>query len=130
MPINLILGFSVATLGFQVTLLLSNNFNPVSWQKCTFSLSLLLLVASVSFGISVVINRLRDFRATQQPLEKKKNSRQRKILSSTEFSTGNWVKSLGLCSGGRLELLVWVSFSLSLVFGLHLALSFYRNIPA
>ena len=64
--INLILGFSVATLGFQVTLLLSNEFNPVSWQKRSFSLSLVLLAAALVFGVWVVINRLRDFRATMK----------------------------------------------------------------
>ena len=62
--INLILGFSVATLAFQVTTLLNEKFNPVSWQKCAFSLSLLLLLISVSLGILCVINRLRDFRTT------------------------------------------------------------------
>ncbi|WP_145927185.1 hypothetical protein [Jeongeupia sp. USM3] len=62
--INLILGLTVATIGFQVTLLLNKGFAPVGWQKCTFSLSLLLLSASFALGIAVVVNRLRDFRAT------------------------------------------------------------------
>jgi hypothetical protein len=64
--INLVLGFSVATLGFQVTLLLGEKFTPTGGQKCAFGLSLLLLVASVAFGIAVVINRLRAFRATMR----------------------------------------------------------------
>lgn len=62
--INLILGFAVATLGFQIALLLNEQFNPISWQKCAFSLSLILLLASLAFGIWSVINRLLDFRAT------------------------------------------------------------------
>lgn len=64
--INLVLGFAIATLGFQVTLLLSKEFVLVSWQKCVFSLSLLLISASVLFGVTVVVNRLRDFRATKE----------------------------------------------------------------
>lgn len=64
--INLILGFAVATLGFQVTLLLNDKFIPVDWQKCAFSLSLLLLGMSIVLGIAVIINRLRDFRATMR----------------------------------------------------------------
>lgn len=64
--INLVLGFSVATLGFQVTLLLRDTFTPIAWQKCAFSLSLLFLAASVAFGIAIVINRLRAFRATMR----------------------------------------------------------------
>lgn len=62
--VNLVLGFAVAALGFQVTTLLNEKFIPISWQKSVFFLSLLLLLASVGFGIFCVINRLRDFRAT------------------------------------------------------------------
>ena len=62
--INLVLAFSVATLGFQVSLLLGDKFAPISWQKCAFSLSMLLLLASIGIGIWCVVNRLRDFRAT------------------------------------------------------------------
>src|SRR5437879_3380280 len=64
--VNLILTFSVATLGFQATLLLGDQFKPVSWQKCIFSLSLVLLLSSIGLGIWCVINRLRDFRATMK----------------------------------------------------------------
>lgn len=60
--VNLILSFSVATLGFQVAILQNDNFVPVSLQKCAFSLSLLLVILSVVFGILCVINRLYDFR--------------------------------------------------------------------
>lgn len=69
--INLILSFSVAILGFQVTLLLNEKFNPASWQKCAFSFSLFLLVGSIIFGVLVVINRLRDFRATTKAAQKR-----------------------------------------------------------
>jgi hypothetical protein len=62
--VNLVLGFSVAALAFQVTTLLNEKFNPVSWQKCAFSISLLALLASAGLGIWCVVNRLRDFRAT------------------------------------------------------------------
>lgn len=71
--VNLILGFAVAALGFQVTLLLNDKFAPVSWQKCAFSLSLLLLAASVILGIAVVVNRLRDFRATMNAARAREN---------------------------------------------------------
>jgi len=69
--VNLTLGFAVATLAFQVTLLLDEKFLPVSWQKCGFSLSIILLLASVALGIWCVINRLRDFRATMQVARKR-----------------------------------------------------------
>jgi hypothetical protein len=69
--INLILAFSVATLGFQVTLLLNERFMPISWQKGVFSLSLILLSSSVALGVWVVINRLRDFRVTTKAARKR-----------------------------------------------------------
>lgn len=63
--INLILGLSTAGLGFEISLLLKNEFNPISWQKPFFLISLLLFLFSICFGILCVINRLRDFRATK-----------------------------------------------------------------
>ncbi len=62
--VNLILGLAVGGLGFQVALLLNEKFNPISWQKLAFSISLILLVLSITLGIWCVINRLRDFRTT------------------------------------------------------------------
>lgn len=64
--VNLVLSLAVATLGFQVSLLLGEDFKPESWQKCAFGLSLLLLSASIVFAVAVVVNRLRDFRATKE----------------------------------------------------------------
>lgn len=73
--INLILGLAVASLGFEVTLLLNSKIDfDACWHKSDFlcvvtffsasCLSILALVASIAFGIWAVINRLRDFRAT------------------------------------------------------------------
>ena len=62
--VNLILGLAVAALGFQVSLLLNDKFNPIAWQKCAFFVSMFLLVLSIALGIWCVVNRLRDFRAT------------------------------------------------------------------
>src|SRR5438445_4474976 len=71
--VNLFLGFAVATIGFQITLLLDSQFAPVSWQKCAFSLSLLLLAVSIVFGIAVVINRLGDFLTTMNAAREREN---------------------------------------------------------
>lgn len=62
--INLILTFSVAALGFGVTLALNDGFEPEEGGLAILALSLLLLLASGAFGIWGTINRLRDFRAT------------------------------------------------------------------
>lgn len=62
--INLILTFSVAAIGFAVSLRLNENFKPTSCQTYAFFLSLILLLVSGALGIWCTINRLRDFRAT------------------------------------------------------------------
>lgn len=62
--VNLILALAVSALGFQVTLLLNDEFVPVGWQKCAFGASMLALLSSIGLGIWCVVNRLRDFRAT------------------------------------------------------------------
>ena len=62
--VNLILGLAVAAFGFQVTLLLNEEFHPAGWQKCAFGAAMLTLLLSIGIGIWCVINRLRDFRAT------------------------------------------------------------------
>lgn len=64
--VNLILGLSVAALGFQVTLLLNKDFQPMGCQKCSFGFSILMLLLAIGLGILCVINRLRDFRATTE----------------------------------------------------------------
>lgn len=62
--INLVLTFSVAALGFGVSLLLSDNFKPTICQAYAFFISLFLLLASGALGIWCTINRLWGFRAT------------------------------------------------------------------
>lgn len=80
--INLILGFSVATFGFQITLLLDNKFNPISYQKFVFFISVILIFASLSFGIWAIINRLLDFRATKNAARKKEEKAPEKEIES------------------------------------------------
>lgn len=62
--INLFLTFTVAALGFCMSLLSNDNFTPDSWKICAFYLSIVLFLTSGGFGIWCTINRLRDFRAT------------------------------------------------------------------
>jgi hypothetical protein len=63
--VNLILGLSVAVLGFEISLLLNENFSPGSClQRVSLFFSLVLLAVSIVFGVLVVINRLTDFRLT------------------------------------------------------------------
>lgn len=63
--VNLVLGLAVAALGFQAALLLNKDFSPAGWQKCAYAAAMFLLTMSIVLGVLVVVNRLRDFRATK-----------------------------------------------------------------
>jgi hypothetical protein len=63
--VNLCLTFSTAALGFSLSLLTNNAFNPSGDGKFFFDVSLLSLMISVACGIYCVINRLADFRKTR-----------------------------------------------------------------
>lgn len=64
--INLFLGLSVASLGFQITTLLNRDSDFSCWQKYSAWISLLALLISVKLGILCVLTRLLDFRNTAQ----------------------------------------------------------------
>lgn len=73
--INLILTFSVATLGFQLSFFQKKNFKIefCSFVDLIFLLSLFCLVLSLGFGVWAVLNRLCDFRLTARIARQKKN---------------------------------------------------------
>src|SRR5207237_2277829 len=62
------LALSVAALGFQVVFVLNASFDPGDpWQRAALVaalLSLLVLFLSVAMGLFLVLNRVRDMRAT------------------------------------------------------------------
>lgn len=119
--VNLVLGFAVASLAFQITILLNEKFNPVSWQKCAFSLSLLALLASVGVGIWCVINRLRDFRATTKVARMRKDEVPEPEVEpvralSRKLGEKTWLLfwwQIGLFGLGILLLVVGISASVS-----------------
>lgn len=63
--VNLCLTFATAALGFALSLLTNNTFDPHGCGKVFFDLSLLSLSTSITCGIWCVINRLSDFRNTR-----------------------------------------------------------------
>ncbi|MDR8394294.1 hypothetical protein NC796_24310 [Aliifodinibius sp. S!AR15-10] len=69
--INLFLGFSIAILGFEFSLLFKNSFSPICFEKFAFSASIFALIASAILGSVCVVNRLIDFRITAQITRKK-----------------------------------------------------------
>lgn len=118
--INLILTFSVAALGFGVSLLLSEEFNPTSCQAYAYFSSLFLLLASGAFGIWCTINRLRDFRATAKICSLKRKDENNSELPDLRELTKKLGKKtwgifwwqIGSFSVGILILVLSVAFSL------------------
>lgn len=71
--LNLILGLSVAAMGFEVSLLLRSDFEKDGWQNWLFAASLLSLLLSTAVGLWCVVNRLHDFRTTTETARKREN---------------------------------------------------------
>lgn len=61
---NLILTFSVGTIGFILTLLGDKEFNPTYCQKIFLTSGLMLTFISLALGFITSFSRLNDFRAT------------------------------------------------------------------
>jgi hypothetical protein len=72
--VNLILTLSVATLGFAMSLLRDEHFNPGGHSRCLFVFATALVLLSIAFGIWCVINRLRDFRTTTKVARMRENN--------------------------------------------------------
>ncbi len=64
--INIILGFSGASLVFAANLLIKDDFQVVGWAGATFLISFFTLLLSMGFGVWCVITHLLDFRVTTQ----------------------------------------------------------------
>lgn len=120
--VNLILGLSVASLGFGVSLLINPEFNPEGLTKCIFLISLLAILASVAFGIWCVINRLRDFRITKDIARgsSEQNKIKEKIGSLRELSTSLGLRTwkifwwqIGMFGAGVLLMVASIAISFS-----------------
>lgn len=64
--VNLILTLATASLGFAITLLKDAKVHPGYCGRWVLFLGVLLLIASVAFGVLCVWNRLKDFEETAQ----------------------------------------------------------------
>lgn len=84
--LNLILTFTVATLGYWFVLLKDKDFTPSPSARCMMLLSLLALGSSAICGLACVVNRLRDSRGTAQRVRSD---------SSREAPTKEYLDGLG-----------------------------------
>lgn len=86
--LNLILGLSVAALGYGLSLLLNDEFRRAGWQNCLFVLSLLSLLLSVLLGLWCVVNRLQDFRTTAEIARKREDEESDQNLRNLSWTLG------------------------------------------
>jgi uncharacterized membrane protein YbhN (UPF0104 family) len=63
---NLILSFATASLGFSLTMVRDDHYQPNGAAKALWIVGVALLAASVALGIWCALNRLADFRGTAQ----------------------------------------------------------------
>jgi hypothetical protein len=70
--LNLILGLSVAALGYELSFL-EKNPSLNCWQIACSLLSLVSLFLSTTLGLICTVNRLRDFRATTDIAKRREN---------------------------------------------------------
>ncbi len=66
---NLVLTFSVGTLGFLFSLLNEENFVPIYCQKIFFTIGLLVISLSILIGLATSFSRLFDFRITLKKIK-------------------------------------------------------------
>ncbi len=71
--LNLVLGLSVAGIGYESSLFIKSELERAGWQNCLLSASLLALVVSVAAGLWCTISRLRDFRVTAEVARQREN---------------------------------------------------------
>lgn len=71
--LNLVLGLSIAGIGYETTLILNRKIECEGWQKYMLAISLLALVISAGVALWCVIARLRNFRLTAEIARKRED---------------------------------------------------------
>lgn len=87
--LNLVLTFTVATLGYWFVLLTNTAFDPSSSAKCAMLASLIGLGASSICGLWCSYNRLKDFRETAKRARKDADRMSKDDLK--QLSQRSWI---------------------------------------
>ncbi len=108
---NLLLTFAVATIGVEFKFLIDLKAPLACWSLFGFAASILLLGVSFALGLSVVINRLRDFRETAHAARAREDGDSIKNAMHSEaakklgdktwcrFTAQIWTFGIGLLAG-------------------------------
>jgi len=76
---NLIIALAIATLGFTIDFVQTENLTLSSVQKFLFWIGCSLVLISISLGIFVAINRLEDFKLTANIARKRETEKRDEI---------------------------------------------------
>jgi len=66
---NLLLTISFGVVGFCISLLIQDNFNPFCYTKYLFTFGLGITFISILLGLGTALNRLLDFRKTVEKIK-------------------------------------------------------------
>ena len=87
--LNLVLSFTIATLGYWFLLLKDTGFTPGSSAKCAMILSLSALSLSAILGFICIITRLVNFRGTAKRAHERVDAPPKEQLDA--LGTATWV---------------------------------------
>lgn len=71
--LNLVLGLTIASIGYETTIILNKEMERADWQNCLLAISLLALVLSVAVALWCIVTRLRNFRITAEIARKRED---------------------------------------------------------
>lgn len=109
--LNLILGLSVAALGYELSFLLNEDVNKNCLQISCSLISLFFLFSSIVLGLCCVVCRLKDFRVTAEVAYKREDGASKLDLQPLRVLT----KALGERTWLLFNLHIW-AFGIGVVF--------------
>ncbi|MCW8827612.1 MAG: hypothetical protein OQK94_01000 [Gammaproteobacteria bacterium] len=115
--LNLVLGLTIAGIGYETTLIFNEEVERAGWQNCLLAISLLALVISAGVALWCVVTRLRNFRLTAEIARKREDGVSDMELQplrtkSSDFGGFTWVLfwwQIGSFSVGVLTLVIVVA---------------------
>ena len=87
--LNLVLGLSIAGVGYETTLILNHELERSGYQNCLLSISLIVLSLSVGVALWCVVTRLRNFRNTAEIARKREDGASDIELQPLRTKTNN-----------------------------------------
>lgn len=84
---NLLLGLSIASIGYEIALILNKEIERARWQNCFLSISLLAFIISAGAALWCVVTRLRNFRMTAETARQREDGASKEKLLPLRTNT-------------------------------------------